>query len=321
VTAKSIVEVNNLRVHFKTKNRQGWPFGRRTRVVKAVDGVSFSVYQGETLGLAGETGSGKSTIAKVLVGLYKPTSGTVKLFDEEVDFTRREAVAELRRHVGIVFQDPVGSLNPRLKVREIIEEALVASKTVDKKEFDARIERIVPLVGLRKSSLEVYPKELSGGEKQRVSLARALVIPKKLLVLDEPTSSLDVSVQAQVLNTLKDLKLKLGLSYLFITHDIKVLKYMSNRMGVLFYGKLMEVGRTSDIILAPRHPYTQELVAHTASGEVEGSDGFKEHEPASSGCRYRIVCPYVFEKCGQEPPMFDVGSGHSVSCFLIEQGS
>lgn len=319
MTAKSIVEVEDLRVHFKTKTRSGWPLGRKTRVVKAVDGVSFSVYEGETFGLAGETGSGKSTIAKVLVGLYKPTSGAVRLFGKRVDFGKKQDVTELRRHVGIVFQDPVGSLNPRLKVREIIEEALIASKSVDKKEFGERVERIVPLVGLRRSSLDVYPKELSGGEKQRVSLARALVIPKKLLVLDEPTSSLDVSVQAQVLNTLKDLKFQLGLSYLFITHDLKVLRYMSNRMGVLFYGKLMELGRTSDVIVAPGHPYTRELVAHTIHNEeVDYSGSFKEHEPASTGCRYRNVCPYAFAKCEAEPPMFNVDSGHTVSCFLCE---
>lgn len=313
-----ILEVEDLKVYFRVG---GFRLFGRPSYVKAVDGVSFHIDQGETLGLAGETGSGKSTIAKVLVGLYRPTSGKIRLLGQEIDFADKRSVGFLRRNVGIVFQDPTSSLNPRLKVREIIREALVAAG-VDRAEHEERIASIVPLVGLRPSSLDAYPRELSGGEKQRVAIARALVVPKKLLVLDEPTSSLDVSVQAQVLNTLRTLKRQLGLSYLFITHDLNVLRYMSDRVCVLFYGKMVESGPTRRVVVEPAHPYTRMLVANLARrGETAFALG--EHQPAFDGCVYRKICPFAMRECErQHPPLFRVGDGHLVACYLgRDQGS
>lgn len=313
------MEIDDLVVSFRTRSGSSRLFEKGHSAV-AVDRVSLKIRQGETFGLAGETGSGKSTIAKVLVGLYKPSAGSVKLLGEKIDFSRRKDVAKLRRNVGIVFQDPVGSLNPRLRVRDIIKEALIASKEFNKSEHDSRIARIVETVGLRKSAIEAYGRDLSGGEKQRVSLARAIVVPKKLLVLDEPTSSLDVSVQAQVLNTLRSLKSELNLSYLFITHDLNVMKYVSDRLGILYYGKLLEVGRTYDVVTSPMHPYTSKLIANLLSlKRVERSESDVEQGPSSSGCIYRKVCPRVFERCSEVPSLLPAGPEHEASCFLLEQ--
>jgi|GEM_PF-316839 len=314
------IEIEHLTVSFRSKRRASF-FGKSPRV-KALDDVSLSIREGETFGLTGETGSGKSTLAKVLVGLYKPTSGTVRLLGKEIDFRDKGDLAYLRQNVGIVLQDPVRSLNPRLTVKEIIEEALIASKKIPKEKFDERVDYITHLVGVTKDLLPRHPRELSGGQRQRVSLARALVVPKKLLVLDEPTSALDVSIQAQVLNTLKSLKSELDMSYLFITHDINVIKYVSHSLGVLFYGKLVETGDVRDIAVDPKHPYTQKLLANvlTLGGTSARETSITENRPAPTGCRYRLVCKSVFDRCVEVPPDLDLGSGHIVSCFLYAQG-
>ena len=320
----NILEVNNLTVSFIVRGGNLLLFERGSGLMNVVNDVSFHVRDGETWGLAGETGSGKSIIAWVLVGLFKPRSGSVKLLGKEINFRQKADVTYLRRNVGIVFQDPVGSLNPRLRVKEIIREALVVSKTYNRRDYDARIEETIDLVGLRKSSLDAYPRELSGGEKQRVSLARAIAVPKKMLVLDEPTSSLDVSVQAQVLNTLKELKSKLHLSYFFITHDINVMKYMSDSLGILYYGKLLEVGPTYDVVTNPKHPFTVRLMSNVlglkrAGGQPEEDLGERGSSP--TGCVYNKVCPHVFERCSNFPPMFSLGPDHYAACFLHDKSN
>ena len=314
-----LVEVKDLVVEFRAA--PGLPFASTAKSLVAVNRVSFVIQEHETFGLAGETGSGKSTIAKVLVGLLKPTSGSVALLGRKIDFRKRSDIVFLRENVGIVFQDPVRSLNPRLTVKDIIAEGLRASHGGDHQEEDAdRISSSADLVGLRKSALSAYPRELSGGERQRVNLARALVSPRKLLVLDEPTSSLDVSVQAQVLNTLKWLKSTLNLSYLFITHDLRVIRFMSSRLGVLFFGKMVESGTSSALMSSPMHPYTKTLLKNAFLEEDSGLDvPSSEHQPAMGGCVYRKVCPRVFDKCAEEPELRDLGNGHCVSCFLYDK--
>ncbi|MGA3107915.1 MAG: oligopeptide/dipeptide ABC transporter ATP-binding protein [Candidatus Bathyarchaeia archaeon] len=320
----NIVEVNNLTVSFIVRGGNLLLFERGSGMMNVVNDVTFNVREGETFGLAGETGSGKSIIAWVLVGLFKPRAGSVKLLGKEINFRKKTDVTYLRRNVGIVFQDPVGSLNPRLRVKDIIKEGLVAAKTFDRRDYDSRIEETIDLVGLRKSCLDAYPKELSGGEKQRVSLARAIAVPRKMLVLDEPTSSLDVSVQAQVLNTLKELKSKLHLSYFFITHDINVMKYMSDSLGILYYGKLLEVGPTYDVVTNPKHPFTVRLMSNvpgvTRAGLPQVEDG-GERGSSATGCVYSKVCPHVFERCSNSPPSFASGPEHFASCFLLDKNS
>ena len=265
------------------------------------------------------------TIAKVLVGLVKPTRGTIKVLGKEIDFRSKKDLFFLRQNVGIVFQDPVGALNPRLAVKDIIEEALISSRSVPREEFVPRVKSILERVGLRESMLSKYPRELSGGERQRVSLARALVIPKKLLVLDEPTSSLDMTIQAQVLNTLR--KLKSELDSLLPIHNTRHQCYSvhESKLAVLFYGKMMEVGDTFDVISSPKHPYSTELLSNTPQitnhGEtsvLEDPSGntLVEHHPATSGCIYRNACPKVFEPCSEEPALRPAGNGRLVSCFL-----
>ena len=319
----NIIEVNNLTVSFIVRAGNLLLFERGSGMMNVVNDVSFNIREGETFGLAGETGSGKSIIAWALVALMKPRSGSVKLLGKEIDFRKKPDITYLRRNVGIVFQDPVGSLNPRLQVREIIKEALVASQGFDRRDYDSMIEETIDLVGLRRSCLEAYPRELSGGEKQRVSVARAIIVPKRLLVLDEPTSSLDVSVQAQVLNTLKELKSKLHLSYFFITHDINVMKYMSDSLAILYYGKLLEVGRTYDVVTNPKHPFTERLMSNVPGLKraklQEGAERLSEQGSSPTGCVYSKVCPHAFEKCTNSPPMFSVGSDHSAACFLYDK--
>jgi len=238
-----------------------------------------------------------------------------------VEMTVAEALVECleRENVGIVFQDPVRSLNPRSTVQDIIAEGLRTSH-VTQANVSSRISESADLVGLRDSALSQYPRELSGGERQRVSLARALVSPRKLLILDEPTSSLDVSVQAQALNTLKDLKTKLGLSYLFITHDLRVIRFMTSNLGILFFGKMVEAGTTNSVMITPKHPYTRTLMKNAfLDVEDDSSIPMSEHQPAMSGCVYRQVCAERFEKCIEEPELIQVGNNHYVSCFLYEK--
>jgi oligopeptide/dipeptide ABC transporter ATP-binding protein len=316
VESAPILELTGLSVVFRT--HRGILRGLApSDEVRALDNVNFEIGSQEVLGLAGETGSGKSTLARTLVGLYSPTAGEVRMLGRTIDYRSREDIRYLRKNVGIVFQDPVGSLNPRLRVKEIIAEAAIASgmPPVERKQ---RVEEIVQLVGLRESALDAFPRELSGGEKQRVSVARALIVPKKLLVLDEPTSSLDVSVQAQVLNLLRDIRRKLEISILFISHDLRVLKYMSDRVGLLFYGKLVEIADTRQLFNEPRHPYTVELVSHINDSGSSSSSSPVEHKPSATGCRYSQVCPSRFSRCSEEPPMYSVGPGHYAACHLFE---
>ncbi len=313
-----ILEVNNLKVRFQVNTGL---FVRAAEKYKTViDGVSFSIDQGETFGIVGETGSGKSTIAKTLVGINIPWDGEIIFLGKRLDLTKKPDLIFLRKNIGIVFQDPVGSLNPKLRVYDIIYEGLNLEEKMTKPEKHERIYEVAKQVGLNENKLNSYPGELSGGEKQRVSLARAIISPKKLLILDEPTSSLDVSIQAQILNLLQKIKKELNLTYIFITHDFNVIKYMCDRLGVLYYGRMLEISPVKQAYENPLHPYTQDLMSANIS--VENTSGFESQydigEPSREGCIYKNSCKYRMEICEKDPPVFQREYRY-VKCWLLNE--
>ena len=253
----SLVDVSHLVKHFV---RGGGLFGRGT-VVKAVDDVSFSIAEGETFGLVGESGSGKTTTGRCLIRLIEPTAGSVRFRGEDVLAFPRRRLREARRDMQIVFQDPYSSLNPRMRARQIVEEPLVIHRLGDRRARRDRVAELFHLVGLDPAHLERYPHQFSGGQRQRIGLARALALNPSFLILDEPVSALDVSVQAQVINLLMDLQKTLKLTYLFIAHDLRLVEYICSRVAVMYLGKIVEIGPSPLLFSAPRHPYTQALLS------------------------------------------------------------
>jgi ABC-type oligopeptide transport system ATPase subunit len=251
------VDVSHLVKHFV---RGGGLFGRGT-VVKAVDDVSFSIEEGETFGLVGESGSGKTTTGRCLLRLIEPTSGAVRFRGEDVLAFPRRRLREARRDMQIVFQDPYSSLNPRMRARQIVEEPLVIHRLGDRRARRERVAELFHLVGLDPAHLERYPHQFSGGQRQRIGLARALALNPSFLILDEPVSALDVSVQAQVINLLMDLQKTLKLTYLFIAHDLRLVEYICSRVAVMYLGKIVEIGPSVSLFSAPQHPYTQALLS------------------------------------------------------------
>jgi peptide/nickel transport system ATP-binding protein len=316
----NILEVEHLTVQFKVKTKIFQRARSTEKTKKVLDSISFRIKQGETFGIVGETGSGKTTLARTLVGIYRPKGCKIRINGKDIDFRKREDVLLLRKNIGIVFQDPVGSLNPRLTVYDIILEGLPNAKKLSKQEIKEKITEAANLVELPESKLESYPAELSGGEKQRVSLARTIVGGKEIILLDEPTSSLDVSIQAQILNLLIKLKQELSISYIFITHDLNVIKYMCDRVSVLYYGQILEEGDTFELFEHPRHPYTAELIrANFSFSSTETYSATHESgEPSREGCIYKNSCPSRFSPCDQVPPSFLVNNV-SVKCWLYDQ--
>jgi len=256
-TMSPLVEVSHLVKHFV---RDAGLFGKRSHVA-AVDDVSFSIEEGDTFGLVGESGSGKTTTGRCMLRLIEPTSGAVRFRDEDVLTFSRSRLRHVRRDMQIVFQDPYSSLNPRMRARQIVEEPLIIHKLGDRAARRARVEELFRLVGLDPSHLERYPHEFSGGQRQRIGLARALALNPSFLILDEPVSALDVSVQAQVVNLLMDLQRQLRLTYLFIAHDLRLVEHICGRLAVMYLGKIVEMGSTASIFASPQHPYTRALLS------------------------------------------------------------
>ncbi|MCL6003102.1 MAG: ATP-binding cassette domain-containing protein [Thermoplasmatales archaeon] len=316
---ESILEVEDLTVQFKNKSKLFGSSREEDRWKRVLNSISFNIKQGETFGIVGETGSGKTTLAKTLVGIYKPKNCKVKLYGKLIDFRKREDILLLRKNIGIVFQDPVGSLNPRVTVSDIISEGIPVQEKLTEPQRQKRVKEAAGLVELPESKLDSYPPELSGGEKQRVSLARTLIGGKKILVLDEPTSSLDVSIQAQILNLLIRLRKELSISYIFITHDLNVIKYMCNRIAVLYYGQIIEQGSTYEIFERPRHPYAADLIGANISftSTNQFTIAHESGEPSKEGCIYKNSCSKRFSACESTPPTFDYGKG-SVKCWLYD---
>lgn len=295
------------------------------RVIKSVDDISFDIYRGETFGLVGESGSGKSTLGLTVAGLHEKTDGNIFYNDENLsDMTGKKKVI-VNREMQIVFQDPQSSLNPRMLVGDIIAEGIDAHKLVKGKERQARIYELLEKVGLRAEHAKRYPHEFSGGQRQRIGIARALAVNPKFIVADEPISALDVSIQAQVINLLEDLKESEGLTYLFIAHDLGMVKHISDRIGVMYLGNMMELASSDDLFMEALHPYTQALLS--AIPVADPSMSKKERivllgDPPSpvnppSGCRFRTRCPHAMEICSQEIPKWkEVRSSHFVACHL-----
>ena len=321
----AVLKVENLKVHFPVK---GGLFTKK-QVVKAVDGVSFEIYPRETFGLVGESGCGKSTTGRAIVKLYEPTSGTVYYHGEDVTKIKGSHLAEFRRNVQMIFQDPYASLNPRMTVGEIIREPMDIHHIFNtKEEREQRVRELLDIVGLKPDHIRRYPHEFSGGQRQRIGIARTLALTPQFIVCDEPISALDVSIQAQVINLLEHIQKEMGISYLFIAHDLSMVKHISDRIGVMYLGNLVEIGDSDDVYHRPLHPYTQALLSAVPIPDPRVAREKKrivlEGELPSpldtpSGCVFRTRCPNATERCAREKPgMVNVGK-RTVACFLYEK--
>ena len=316
----ALLEVDALTKHFVVRRGAlGWSTG----VVRAVDAISFSVARGSTLGLVGESGCGKTTTSKLILGLERPTAGAIRFEGRDVHALGRAGEREYRRSVQAVFQDPYASLDPRMRVGSIVAEPLVINTDLDAAARRRRVAELLDVVGLPERAATLYPHEFSGGQRQRIAIARALALSPKLIVLDEPVSALDVSIRAQVLNLLTDLQKRLGVTYLFIAHDLAAVAHMSRTIAVMYLGRIVELGDADAVALAPKHPYTRALFAAampveldtprepiTLSGEVPSPLA----PPA--GCRFHPRCPLALDRCAVEDPAPRIHEGRIVACHL-----
>ena len=316
-----LLEIKDLKVYFPIKDKL---FGKPEKFIKAVDDVSFYVEKGETFGIVGESGSGKSTIAMTILGVHRKTDGEI-LFKGRV-IESKEDFKFVRKKVQIVFQDPEASLDPRKKIKHIVREGLDIYRIGSKDERNEKVKEAISKVGLTEEVLDKYPHELSGGQKQRIDIARALVLEPELLILDEPTSSLDVSVQAQILNLLMDLQERLSLTYIFISHDLKVVEHIADRVMIMYLGKIMEMGSAQDILLKPLHPYTKALLSSVPLPDPKrrkDEEVFEGEVPSPldppRGCPFKTRCKYAMDICDEPPKPVRVND-RLIFCHLYKEG-
>ncbi len=322
-----LIAATALSKHFEVGTRGLFGLGR-TATLKAVDEVSLTINAGETLGLVGESGCGKSTLGRLLLRLIEPTSGAIAFDGNDITAIGRMEMRGYRRFMQIIFQDPYGALNPRMSVEDIIAEPLVIHGAKTGAETRAKVTQMLEKVGLPARALDRFPHEFSGGQRQRIGIARALILHPRLIVCDEAVSALDVSVQAQIVNLLQDLQREMGLTYLFIAHDLSVVRHISDRVAVMYLGKVVEVADKATIYAAPLHPYTQALIAAVpAQHPAQRSRGKRQRIvgdiPSAlnppSGCRFHTRCPHVMPVCRERAPaLVETAPGHQVACHLID---
>jgi oligopeptide transport system ATP-binding protein len=323
----AFLEVENLQTHFPVE--AGLIFKRRLGIVRAVDGVRLSIQEGEVLGIVGESGCGKSTLGRTIVQLIPPTAGTVVLEGRNLNQLHGQELRRARRDFQMIFQDPYASLNPRLNVFDTLAEAIRTHKKVPRRELRQRVTALMQKVGLVPRTMKKYPHEFSGGQRQRIAIARALAVEPKLIIADEPVSALDVSIQAQIINLLVLLRHEMKLTLIFISHDLSVVKHISDRIGVMYLGKIVELGEARAVLEKPLHPYTKALIS-----AVPIVDPTREHarkrivlpgDPPSPmnppvGCRFHPRCSYMIDACKAEvPPLVDWGGNHFAACIRVAE--
>jgi oligopeptide transport system ATP-binding protein len=324
-TAEILLKVEDLKMHFPIYRGV---FQRQVGAVRAVDGISFNVMRGETLGLVGESGCGKSTAGRAILQLYKPTAGEIHFEDVDLVKLRREELRKMRRKMQMIFQDPYASLNPRMTVEQIVGEPLIVHSAATGKEVHDRVEHLLETVGLNPAFATRYPHEFSGGQRQRIGVARALALQPSFIICDEPISALDVSIQAQVVNLLEQLQEDFNLTYLFIAHDLSMVRHISRRVAVMYLGIFVELTTRDELYSNPLHPYTQALLSAVPIPDpvvdaqrkrtiLEGDVPSPVNPP--SGCRFRTRCPIAEAQCAESRPEFrEVKPGHFVACFLVK---
>ncbi len=321
---ETILRVDNLVKHFPIL---AGVFQRQVGVVHAVDGISFDIRKGETFGLVGESGCGKSTAGRTILQLYRPTSGKVYFRDTDLTTLKGEDLRRMRTEMQMIFQDPYASLNPRMTIREIVGEPLLVHDMAKNKQIDEKVDQLLDTVRLNPGFASRYPHEFSGGQRQRIGIARALALEPDFIVCDEPISALDVSIQAQVINLLEDLQAKLGLTYLFIAHDLSMVRHISDRVAVMYLGILAEAAQRNELYHHPVHPYTQALLSAVPVPDpfveekrqriiLEGDVPSPVNPP--SGCRFRTRCPLAEKICAEQVPVWrEVGPDHWVACHMV----
>jgi oligopeptide/dipeptide ABC transporter ATP-binding protein len=319
--AEPLLEVRDLKKHFRVKGAWLW---KSSGSVKAVDGISFTVNRGETLGLVGESGCGKTTTSKLILAAERPTAGVIAFDGRDISALPDGQLRDYRRKVQVVFQDPFSSLSPRMRVGEIIAEPLQAHESISRHELQSRVGELFELVGLRPDMARLFPHEFSGGQRQRLAIARALSTNSQLIVLDEPVSALDVSIRAHIIVLLEDLQARLGVSYLFIAHDLAAVSHLSQRTAVMYLGKLVEVGDSLEICRTPLHPYTKALFSASLPShpdepraEIVLSGEVPSALDPPRGCRFHPRCPFAMPRCREDEPLLtELSPGHTVACHL-----
>ena len=324
MSEKKLVEIRGLTKEFAAGSST---WSRRKNVVHAVSGVNLDIYEGETLALVGESGCGKSTLGRLILNLIEPTADTVTFDGKVMQELKQEEMRQLRKEMQLIFQDPYASLNPRWSIRDIVAEPLETHKVYKTAaETTERVKELVKKCGIRPEFINRYPHQFSGGQRQRVGIAHALALNPRLIVCDEPVSALDVSIQAQVLNLLADLQTEFKLTYLFISHDLSVVRYLSDRVCVMFLGKICEIGNTKDVYEDPKHPYTRFLLEAVPKPDPtirkEDKNMLIGEIPSPvnppSGCRFHTRCPYASKRCSQEEPLMrEVAPGRMAACHLL----